>query len=204
MLIVGLTGGIGTGKSVVSGFLKELGAEIANADKIANDITDCDESVIADIKRTFGENTYTHEGRLDRKTLGEIVFASESARMALNRIVHPVLIQTLEQKVEQVRSDSTPGLLIVEAALLYEMRIERLFDLIIVIISPVELVIKRLAKRDGLTRDAIVNRIRSQLPQEQKQMRADFVIRNDLDLNHLKSQVTRLYRRLISDARALH
>lgn len=198
MLAVALTGSIGTGKSVVREFFKEFGAKVVNADVIANHITETDKAVIAKIKSRFGNEIYDSEGHLHRRRLGQIVFSKDEARRALNRIVHPVLAKAIDHEIWKTKHSKTHRLLIVEAALIYEIGMEKKFDYVVIVNSPIETVIQRIIKRDGLIRKEVLDRIQAQISQKDKMKRADYVLHNNGDLNSLKHQVRQLYDWLIS------
>lgn len=197
MLAVAVTGGIGTGKSTVCEFFRKFGAKVIDADAVANHITATDKAVIEKIKHKFGDEIYTSGGRLDRECLGQIVFSDEKARQALNQIVHPVLVETIEREIKQTKHSTTHRLLIVEAALIFEIGMENKFDYVVAVYSPIETAIQRIVNRDGLTPEAVLNRIHAQINQEDKIKRADYIVHNDGDLNSLKRRVKQLYDSLI-------
>ena len=204
MLVVALTGGIGTGKSIVCSFLSEFGAKAINADKIANHITATDKSIITKIKQRFGPGIYDSENHLDRQRLGQIVFSDDEARTALNRIVHPALIKMIDHNIRQARQINSHRLLIIEAALIYEMEIENRFDFVVAVSSPIETVIQRISKRDTLTYKTVLSRIHSQISQAEKNKRADYIIENNGDWDTLRSRTKQLYDLLISKDRLRH
>jgi dephospho-CoA kinase len=197
MLVIGLTGGIGTGKSEVSRIFAESGARVLNADKIANQITDTNLQVIQQIKAHFGEHIYTSEGCLDRKQLGHLVFEAPQALRTLNQIVHPHLHAALKTEIQFHRELNSDQPLVIEVALLYEIGLEHEFDLVIVVSSIPSSIIERITKRDGIPWQEVMHRISTQLPQSEKEQRADIVIQNDSDLTHLREKVTQLYQALI-------
>lgn len=198
MLVIGLTGGIGTGKSEVSRIFAESGASVLNADKVANQITATNLQVIQQIKALFGEHIYTSEGCLDRKKLGRIVFQSPPALQGLNQIVHPHLRAALKSEIESYRKLNSDQPLVIEVALLYEIGLEDEFDLIVVVSSIPSNMIERITQRDGIPLPEVMARMSAQLPQCEKERRADIVIQNDADLMTLRKNVTQLYQKLIS------
>lgn len=201
MRIIGLTGGIGTGKTEVCRIFSQLGVRIINADQIANKMTSSHPQIVEEIKARFGEHMYTPEGLLNRKKMGQLVFSNEGALRDLNHIVHPHLIHEIQADIQRFREqtdNSKTGnrLLIVEAALIYEIGLEKEFDLVIVVSSPIDLIVERLTKRDGIPQNEISNRINSQLDQSIKEHRADIIINNNSNINHLRNQVKKIYHNL--------
>ena len=179
MLKIGLTGGIGCGKSLVAKFLKQEGIPIINADQIAKEIINSNPEVKSKLIAEFGAHIYTSVGMLNRKKVAEIIFANNKAREKINAIVHPYVIQRQEEKLEQIEKKGQTDIAGVEAALIYEAHAEHQFDFMVIVSAPQELVIERLQNRDGLTRTEIMKRIRSQMPIEEKINRADYVIHNE-------------------------
>jgi len=197
MITVGLTGGIGTGKSEVSRILAQLGTRILNADHIANQITQTDINVIQQIKLYFGEHIYTPEGCIKRKELGRLVFSNPDALHRLNHIVHPKMLEKIRVEIRQHQATNPQQLLVVEMAILFETGIEKEFDLVIVVSTPIETVIQRLMKRDKLPQNEIIQRIQSQLTQVEKEKRADIVIHNDGNLEALRDEIEHLYQAFV-------
>ncbi len=197
MLVVGLTGGIGTGKSEVSQKFAESGAVIRYADQMAHQITNTNQQVIQAIKDNFGSECYLPSGELDRKKLGQLVFSKPEALKNLNQIVHPHLIQKIRNEIQNYRKKPGSPVLIIEMAILFELEMEMDFDLVIVVTAPVLSIIKRLKTRDNLTQDEILDRLQAQLPQHYKEQRADILIRNNSDLIHLDQQVKRIWAELL-------
>jgi len=199
MITVGLTGGIGSGKSEVSRILAELGACILNADHVANQITQTDSDVIQQIKLHFGEHIYTSEGYLKRKELGRLVFSNPDARRRLNQIVHPKMIEKIRAMIRHHQASRPRQLIVVEMAILFETGVEKDFDLVVVVSTSVETVIERLQQRDGLPQTEILQRIQSQLPQAEKEKRADIIIHNNGNLEALRDQIVKLYQAIVQN-----
>jgi len=191
MLVAGLTGGIGCGKSEVRKRLQRAGITVIDADTLAKEISEKNSAVVATIKKEFGNDIYDADGRLRRKALAAIVF-SDAARLAtLNAIIHPRVISTVERDIE-ARRERGEKIVIVEAALHYEVHWNEAMDVMIVVSAPMEQRLPRVMQRDGVDEAAVHRRIATQLPIEEKVKRADFVIENDGGLAALDKKVERL------------
>lgn len=187
MLKIGITGGIGSGKTTVCCVFKTLGIPVFNADTIAKSIMITDSFLIASIKKEFGEEAYFPNNELNRKYLASKVFNNQEALTKLNSLVHPLTIKafvdwSLRQKSAYV---------IKEAAILFESGAYKDCDFIIVVTSPEELRIKRVMEREGVTEDNVRSRISKQMPESEKVELADFIIIND-DKTAIIPQVLKL------------
>jgi dephospho-CoA kinase len=196
ILKIGLTGGIGCGKSMVAKFLQEEGIKIVSADQIARDIVNTNIEVKHKLIAHFGTDIYTSAGLLDRQKVAAIVFSDRKALATINSIVHPYVIQEQEAMLQAIAGSGTAQIAGVEAALIYEAGVARRFDLIIVVSAPEKDVLERLRQRDGLTSQQIKDRIQSQLPLTEKMKRADYVIENDGSIEDLKKKVKQLVQEL--------
>ena len=192
MLKIGLTGGIGCGKSLAAGFLREQGVKVISADLIAKEIINSNTLVKSCIIAEFGPHIYTPEGLLDRKKMAAIVFSKNKALKKINALIHPYVIKYQEDALKKIEDSGETDIAAVEAALIFEAQAEHRFDFVVVVSAPLEIVLKRLQKRDGLTLSAINNRIRSQMPLEEKIKRADYVIINDGSIDELRLKVKEL------------
>jgi dephospho-CoA kinase len=197
MLVVGLTGGIGTGKSEVTRKFAESGAKILNADQIAHQITNTNQQVIQAIKDNFGDEYYLVSGELDRKKLGQLVFSQPETLQTLNQIIHPHLIRVIKDKIQHYRKNPQFPVLMIEMAILFELGMKKDFDLIIVVTAPVSSIRHRLKKRDNLSPQAILERLNAQLPQHNKEQQADILIQNNSDLKDLDQQVLKIWAELL-------
>jgi len=195
--IIGLTGGIGTGKSTVAKIFSELGAAILDADVIGKMVVETDPTVLRELQAEFGNDIVDDRGRLKRQELGHRIFGDLGRVERLNKIVHPHLIARLRQEEEAALKDGA-SLVIVDAALIYEADLEDQFDHIVVVTAPLELRLERVRRRDGFTDEQIMQRIQSQIPIEEKEKHADSVIRNDGHVEELKEAVHVLYHQLVS------
>ena len=192
MVIIGLTGGILTGKSTVSGMLSERGAVIIDADKIGHEAYKPQTDVWQELVDTFGEWILKQNSEIDRKRLGDIVFHDPSALTLLNKIVHPRMREMIEKELKRLKEEAVP-VVVLEAAVLIEAKWTDLIDQIWVTTAPEEKVIDRLQNRIGLSEEQARARIAAQLPPEDKVKHADVVIDTDCDLAELGVKVLELW-----------
>lgn len=190
-MIVGLTGGIGSGKSTVAKLFEVLGVPVYNSDVRAKEMyykPEVKEQVI----RLLGTNAYDAEGKLNAAHISKIVFSDSNVLQKINSIIHPAVENDFKEFVKQ---NSNHKLIIKESALLFEAGIYKKLDKIILVTSPIELRIARVTARDGVTRDEVIKRINHQLPDEEKAPISDFVIKND-ETEGLIPQVIAAYEKL--------
>ncbi len=195
MKVIGLTGGIGTGKSTVSQFLAELGAVIVDADKVGHEALKPEGEVWRKVISAFGKHIVTPNGHIDREKLGRIVFGNPEARERLNHITHPPMYEMVKAQLEEYRRQGM-GVVVLEAPLLLEAGWPPLADEVWVTVASEATVLKRLKGRSGLSERESLARIRSQLPQEERTRHADVVIDTDCSLDELKARVKKLWQKL--------
>lgn len=176
MLKVGITGGIGSGKSVVCKVFEQLSIPVFYADDESKKLITTNTELIAEIKKKIGENIYTKQGELDRKKLSAIVFNDEKALQKLNAITHPAVKKHFLAWVKEQKS--TPYIL-KEAAILFESKANKDCDFVIAVYAPKEIRIKRVMERDGIGHEAVTARMSKQMSDEEKIKLSDFVIYND-------------------------
>jgi dephospho-CoA kinase len=193
MRVLGLTGGIASGKSVVAQMFRELGAEVIDADQLAREVVEPGQPALQAIVSSFGPEVLGDDGTLDRGKLAAIVFADPAARARLNAITHPPIRQRLVQALEARRHQ--PGLLIAAVPLLYENGRESLVEKVVVVWVDRVTQIERMMRRDRLSRAEAEQRLAAQLPLDAKRDRADDVIDNGGSLEATRRQVTAIYRR---------
>jgi len=195
MKVIGLTGGIGSGKSTVSRFLKELGAVIIDADKVGHEAFKPDTEAWREVGAAFGRQILTPSGEIDRNKLGEIVFANPEALARLNEIMHPRIYAWVKALIEGYRQMGVE-VVVLEAPLLREAGWTSSVDEVWVTVAPESTVLRRLKKKLGLSESESLARIRSQLPSKERIKQADVVIDTDCSLDELKAKVEELWYKL--------
>jgi dephospho-CoA kinase len=192
MIVIGLTGGIGSGKSEVSRKLKDLGAEVIDADLVGHEAylphTPAWEEVVA----TFGQEVLQPTGEVDRRKLGGIVFSDPKALTQLNAIMHPKMYEMLQERVDVLRSQGTE-VAVIEAAILIEANWTPLVDEVWVTEANEDVVVERVGKRNNLPPEEILRRIRSQMSPEERTKHATSTITNNKSLEELHLQVEQLW-----------
>ena len=192
-VIVGLTGNIATGKSAVAQILAEKGALVIDADKVAHRVMEPGGPAYRGVVDAFGPGILAADGAaIDRRRLGDIVFADEDALQRLEAIVHPVVIVEVDRQI----AEATEPAIVVEAIKLIEAGMHRRYDALWVVTAPRPVQIKRLVQSRGLTEKEAALRVDAQPPQEEKAARADRVIVNDGDLTDLQAQVDKAWAQL--------
>ena len=194
---VGITGGIGSGKTTVCKMFEELGIPVYYADDRAKYLMQHEHHLIDEIKKKFGEEVYTN-GILNRKVLAEKVFNDKAKLEALNALVHPAVYHDTDVWMEEQKGKKVPYSLR-EAALLVETGSYKTLDKLIVVTAPLNTRMKRVSLRDSVEIDEVMTRVRNQLPEEEKVKLADIVIKNDKDLEHLKKQVLKIHELLLAE-----
>ena len=190
--VIGLTGGIACGKSHLARTLRDAGACLVDADEISRSLTAEGGPALEKIRAAFGDGVFQGE-RLDRRALGERVFADESALARLNAILHPMIFEEMRRRIDEEK-----GIVVMDVPLLYETGLDGWCDEIWCAYVPQKEQIKRLRARDGLTRKAALERIRAQMPAREKANRADRVIRTDRDREASAAEVLRLWQNVLS------
>jgi dephospho-CoA kinase len=193
VLRVGLTGGIGSGKSEVSRRLVSLGAVLVDADAVAREVVEPGTPGLAAVTEEFGEEILRPDGSLDRDRLGTIVFADEQRRARLNAIVHPLVGTRMQELVEDAPDDA---IVVYDVPLLTENDLAGLYDLVVVVDAPVEEQVRRLTELRGMTEEAARARIAVQATREQRRAVADRVIDNSGTIESLAAQVDDLWAEL--------
>ena len=200
MILVGLTGGIATGKSTVAKMFKRCGAVVIDADALAREVVRLGKPAWRAIVKTFGRNVLNPDRTVNRHALGHIVFQSRTKLRLLERIIHPRVARLQAQLTGQIARNSPNAVVIYDVPLLFEAGINKRFDKIIVVTADRETQVARLRKRNGLTRTAALQRIRSQMPLSKKVQRADYVLDGTLSNSDLRRNVQQLHRALRSFA----
>ncbi|MDB4918079.1 MAG: dephospho-CoA kinase [Mucilaginibacter sp.] len=194
MLKIGLTGNIGSGKTTVSKIFELLGIPVFYADDAAKKVMVTDQILIDSIKSTFGELSYFDDGTLNRKHIAGIVFNNVEQLAKLNSLVHPATFRAFDEWIKEI--NNVPYIL-KEAALLFESDSYKMCDYSIMIQAPVEIRIKRVVQRDGLTREEVESRDSKQFSEDKKTQLADYIIKND-DVQLVIPQVLELHQEFLS------
>jgi dephospho-CoA kinase len=193
MIVIGLTGNIGSGKSTVSRRLESLGAKIIDADQVAREVVQPGTPGLQEIAAVFGPGVLDSTGQLDRKKMASVVFADPQARVVLNEITHPKIKAAINRKIAEYKKGAKTGasanVLVIDAPLLIEVGLDHMADEIWVVKVDRNKQLERLARRDGLTPEEVLRRIAAQLPQEEKIKLASRVIDNSGGKNETIKQV---------------
>jgi len=198
MKVIGLTGGIGSGKSTVSQFLAELGAVIIDADKVGHEALKPDTEIWQEVVAAFGTAIVKPNGEIDRKKLGEIVFGNPKALARLNKIMHPPMYQMVKAQIEEYQRQGVK-VVVLEVPLLIEAGWTSLVDVVWVTVAPEPTVVRRLKEKGELSEPESLARIRSQLSSEERVRHADVVIDTDCPLGDLREKVREQWQRLALD-----
>ncbi len=196
MKIVGLTGGIGSGKSTAANFLVNLGARLIDADLLAREVVEPGKPAHADIVGEFGEGILTGDGSIDRKALAAAVFNDEAKRKKLVAMTHPRIGQEMVERIAKYRGEGVQVVLI-DAALLFESAATNWIKPVILVVADEEIRIDRVIGRDGAGRDEVIQRMRSQMPDEEKKKLADFIVDNSGDLASLEARVKEVWEEIV-------
>lgn len=192
-MIIGLTGGIASGKSTVGRMLTERGAKLVDADEIAREIVRPGEPALEAIASLFGQAVLQADGTLDRQALGNIVFRDEERLRELEAITHPAIRERMQARIHSYEAQNPDGLAIADVPLLYETKQEGLYEGIMVVYVPAELQLQRLMGRNGMSREEALRRISLQMDMEAKRDRADWIIDNSGTLEETERQVDRFW-----------
>lgn len=193
MIIAGLTGGIATGKSTVAGFLRQAGAVIIDADRIAREVVRQGLPAWRRIVDTFGREILREDGEIHRERLGGLIFHDAARKEILNRIVHPFVFETMADEMEAVRRADPGAVVIQDIPLLFESGMEGELPRIIVVYVPESVQLVRLMRRNHLSEAEAMARIRSQIPIEEKKRRADILIDNSGTLAETRARSLAVY-----------
>jgi dephospho-CoA kinase len=202
MLNVGLTGGIATGKSTVVRMLVKRGARVIDHDGLVHTLQVPGQSVWKRIIETFGRDILDADERIDRKKLGALVFDNEERRKVLEGIVHPAVLEEAQRRRDEIAHEDRHAIVLSDIPLLLEVGMQDLFDLILLIYAPPEVQILRVMKRNSLSREEALSRLKSQMPIGEKLNFADLVIRNDGTMKELEKRVDEVWQELVLRERA--
>jgi len=198
MKVIGLTGSIASGKSVVASMLENLGAKVIDADDIARKVVEPNEPAWREIVYAFGEDILNPDNSINRKGLGEIIFNDNEKRKILNDITHPKIIQKVRERVETYKNENVE-VVIIEAALIVEKGgLKDLIEKLIVVTSDKESQIERLIKRNSLSKEEALSRINSQTPTSEKTLHVDYIIDNSGAIDKTQNQVNNIWLEIVS------
>ena len=195
-MVVGVTGGIASGKTTVCRVFEAQGAKVVDADRIGRAVVEEDSGILKALRTEFGAGMLTPEGTLDRRKLGKLVFADPEAKAKLERIVHPPLLLRLREEVRQALREDQKRTVVVDAALIVECKMVAWFDVVVTVWASEESRIARLMRRNGLSRKEALDRIRSQVSDAEKAGAAVFVIRNDGGVEELRRRALKVWREI--------
>ena len=196
MLKVGLTGGIGSGKSTASRYFESLGAFVLDADEEAKELITSNETVQHELISEFGTDIIDGTGRVDKNKLSRVAFQDEDHQQRLNSVVHPYIFNLIDKEFNRVFNDKKHGVFIVDAALIYETGFDAHLDYVIVVTAHLKNRMERALGRETLSREEILKRVGFQWPEEEKVNMADFVVHNDGTEVELQKNIESLIKKL--------
>jgi len=193
MFIIGLTGGIGSGKSAATNYFQKLGVTIVDADIAARIVVEPNTPGLIEIEKYFDSSILQTDGSLDRAKLRSLIFSDDNKRQWLESLLHPLIAEEIQQQLK----DSTSAYTILVSPLLLETQQHQWANRILLIDVSVELQISRTTSRDNNTTEQVKSIIKVQMPREDKQAKADDIALNDKDLNHLHTEITTLHKKYL-------
>ena len=196
MLVIGLTGGIATGKSTVSALLKKAGAVIIDADLIARKVVKKGQPAYRKIVQNFGETILLTDGEINRSVLGDIIFNDPQKKQLLNSIVHPHVRKEQNRQLKYIEKNDPDAIVILDIPLLIESQMYRDLSEVIVVYATELIQIKRLMQRDNISEADALARVRSQMPIEEKKGKATIVIDNSSTRENTRTQTLKIFQRL--------
>lgn len=196
MKIIGLTGGIGSGKSTVTDYLIARGFHVLDADKIAREIVLPGSEMLIQLASVFGKAIIMPDGSLDRKKLGAIVFSDAEKKETLDGLMHTRILELIHDRILQYREESVHKVIFIDAPLLFETGLDKSVSETWVIDVDEETRIKRIMERDGLKKEDIAMRISNQMTRDEKNMRADVILDNTGDQETLYQQIEQLLQKI--------
>ena len=199
MLVVALTGGIASGKSVAAKVFEELGCTIHHSDQIAHELMEPEKPAWKKIVTCFGRKILNKDNTINRPRLGEIIFSDEKKRLQLNKIIHPLVFKRKREIIENLKKEERYKIFISEAALTIEAGFADFFDKIILVYCRKDIQIERLMERDRISRPAAIKKIKSQMNPQDKMKYADYTIDTSGSLGSTVEQTERIYRNLLFD-----
>jgi dephospho-CoA kinase len=196
MLIVGLTGGIGSGKSTVVRMFGDEGAHVIDFDHLARLVVEPDKPAWRDIIDYFGPEILSSDRTLNRSALAEIVFSDNKSRKALEGFTHPRIFEERDALIKAIKRKDPFSIVIIDFPLLFELDLNKRFDKVILVYVPRAVQLRRLIKRDGIVKEEVEKRLDAQLPIEEKRSLSDYIIDNEGSLNDTRDQVRKVIHEL--------
>lgn len=190
--VIGITGGVGSGKSTAAAIFAQLGCEVIDADALGHELLRRDPAVRAAVRETFGQEVFDFEGQIDRKTLGRIVFSDVLQMRRLEDILHPLMRAAFEQRISHVRRAAEARAMVLDAAVLFKAGWDKLCTHTVFVESPLEQRLARVAESRGWSKDDLLKREAAQFPLDRKRQYCCHTLQNVKDVSHLQGQVTRL------------
>ena len=197
MLKIGLTGGIGSGKSEVSNFLQSWGAYIFDADKESKNIINNNLEAQKEIIKEFGSDVIDPNQTINRQKLARIAFQDEFHQQTLNAIIHPYVFKKINNSFEKIKIENNHNCFVVDAALIYESGADTHMDYVIVVSSLISHRTERVMSRNNITREDFLKRVSLQWPEEDKENMADYIIQNNSDLESLEKEAKKIFDTLL-------
>jgi dephospho-CoA kinase len=193
-MIIGLTGGIASGKSTVSRLLVERGAALVDADAVAREVVQPGEAALDEIAVLFGQAVIQEDGSLNRKALGDIVFGDKDKLKMLESITHPAIRRRMQEKLHKLSAENPRRLIVADIPLLYETGQVQLYDGVMVVYVPADVQVHRLAERNGMSKEEAEQRVSLQMDIEEKRKLADWVIDNSGTIENTARQIDDLWK----------
>ena len=201
MLIVGLTGGIGSGKSVAAEMFKDEGAYVIDLDELARRVVEPDKPAWRDVVAYFGKGVLNPDRTVNRSALAEIVFSDRESRRALEGFTHPRIFEEQDALLKAIKDQDPCSVVVIEFPLLFELSFQKKFDKIILVYTPRDVQIRRAGERDGVSEEEVDKRLRAQISIEEKRLLSDYIIDNEGSVRSTRDQVRELMRELRKLAR---
>jgi dephospho-CoA kinase len=200
MLLVGLTGGIASGKSLVARIFRDEGAYVIDADRIVHDLLTPGRDVSREVQVHFGPSIVLPDGTIDRRKLGDIVFNNPIERAWLNQCIHPRVFEAYHAEIAHLRERRPDAIVVLDAALLIETGYHRRMDKVVVVVCAPGEQIRRMMERDRFTREQALTRIASQMPLEEKRASSDYIIENNGTREDAERRAREIFEKLRQDA----
>lgn len=196
MLVAGLTGGIATGKSIVASMFEKRGAHVIDFDVLARVVVEPDTPGWKDIVEHFGTAILNEDRTLDRTKVGDIVFADARKRKTLEGFIYPRLFEEYSRRIREIEEREPDAIIVADVPLLIEVGLHDMFEKIIVVYAPQEQQVKRLTDRNGFDRESALNRIKAQMPIDEKLKHADYVVYNSGSVEQTEVEVEKVWKAL--------